>query len=118
MKNQVKKFGHFINENFGEEHMDQSDMRKSNRMDGSKMEISLDWGTPSRCDEFLDDLQQACKRYNVNIIGFIPYGPAGGNPEITFEGSASDIKSLIEWYHQDSGEDSDYMFNTYAKQRR
>jgi hypothetical protein len=36
--------------------------------------------------DFLTYLQEVCEVFQLQIVGLIPVGPAGGWPEVTFKG--------------------------------
>lgn len=53
--------------------------------------ISLDIAS----DITLGQLDDICINYNLQISNYFPYGPAGGNPEITF--SSPNFGSIVNF---------------------
>lgn len=68
--------------------------------------LELDVCPPSNdCSEYLEMLNNVCTDYKLKIIEFIPFGPAGGNPCITFQGQKENLKKMyVEWYMADGME--------------
>jgi hypothetical protein len=65
------------------------------------------------CSQYLELLNSVCEDYSLKIVGFIPFGPAGGNPCITFQGKKENLKQMyIEWYclDEDAHEDVEKDF--------
>ena len=64
------------------------------------MKLSLDVCPPTNdCSEYLEMLNSVCVDYSLKIVGFIPFGPGGGNPCITFKGKWKDLKRMyVLWY--------------------
>lgn len=62
--------------------------------------LELDVCPPTNdCSEYLEMLNSVCTDYSLEIIGFIPFGPAGGNPCITFQGQKENLRRMyVEWY--------------------
>jgi hypothetical protein len=59
-------------------------------------------------------LHEICQQFNLQIIGLIPIGPGGGNPEVTFRGSNNDVMDMLRWYHQESEEDAADYYDEYS----
>lgn len=69
----------------------ESFMDLAKETDESPITVSLDWSPSTDTAEFLDNLDGYCKSYNLKIIGLVPVGEAGGNPNITFMGKKTDL---------------------------
>lgn len=81
--------------------------------------LELDVCPPTNdCSEYLEMLNSVCTDYSLEIIGFIPFGPAGGNPCITFQGKKEDLKRMyVEWYTVDEMEAklAEMEFNEFVR---
>jgi hypothetical protein len=64
---------------------------------------------------FFTLLTEICDEYNLEIVGFKPFGPAGGNPEITFRGKSEDLIRLSTNFYEDADEGLD-MFNQFSEE--
>lgn len=60
------------------------------------IDLPLDWAPATSTEEFLGHLQSICKQFKLQIVGLLPSGPAGGNPEITFRGSKLDLGRMAK----------------------
>jgi hypothetical protein len=118
MKNHLKRFRQFINENddYGMMDDDTNDGREyrneyHNKVGGqftgdNIVRTEIDYGTDDQgsVDEWLEELQDLLDKYQLEIVGFIPFGPGAGNSVITFRGKEKNIKALLAWYFMMSGE--------------
>jgi hypothetical protein len=116
----VKKFSTFIRESEefegGEDMRSMVDPAGAERSRGGLKQVSIDLGyDPSEsANDFLQMLHEICEQFDLQIIGLVPYGPGGGNPEVTFRGQANDIMSMLDWYHDQTGEDVESFYDTYV----
>jgi hypothetical protein len=54
-------------------------------------------------------LQEITEQFNLQIVGLLPIGPAGGNSEITFRGKYQDIENfLTQWFFAHDPSDVEY----------
>jgi hypothetical protein len=57
-------------------------------------------------------LQEITEQFNLQIVGLWPIGPAGGNSEVTFRGSYTDIENfLTQWFFAHDPSDVEYYMN-------
>lgn len=56
----------------------------------STVQYTFDCAWDCPIQDFLNDLQQ----YNLTLESYIPYGPGGGNPEITVSGTLENINKF------------------------
>lgn len=79
---------------------------------GGMKQISVDLDS----DDFLQVCQEIIEQFNLQIVKLIPFGPGGGNPEVTFRGDAVDILAMVAWYSELSGDDDPQGFyDDYVK---
>ena len=118
MKHQVKRFSQFINENDdygmmgddtndGREYRNEYHNKAGGQFTGDNIvRTEIDYGADDQgsVDEWLEELQDLLDKYQLEIVGFIPFGPGGGNSAITFRGKEKNIKALLAWYFMMSGE--------------
>jgi hypothetical protein len=115
----VKKFSRFIRESeefeggdyFKEEptRAERSELQSG----GGLRQVSLDVSTEEE-EDVMHLLHEICQQFNLQIIGLIPIGPGGGNPEVTFRGSNNDVMDMLRWYHQESEEDATDYYDEYS----
>ena len=77
----------------------------------SEVEIDMSTDSVSSIEDFLQLLQEICEQFKLEIIGFWPIGPGGGNPAVKFRGKYEDIKNMIvSWYmSEDKQEAEDWV---------
>jgi len=113
----LKKFSRFIRES---EEFEGAGMgsamgpSRNRRSGGGLKQVSLDIGYDDSTDDFLQMLHEICEQFDLQIIGLVPYGPGGGNPEVTFRGRADSIMNMLHWYHEHSGEDVESFYDMYV----
>ena len=76
--------------------------------------FSVDMAFDGDAYEFMQYLQEVCEVFNLQIVGLIPVGPGGANPEVTFRGTEEDLIRFSISFHDDPelGQEmiDDYMF--------
>lgn len=94
----LENFGSFLNEGLNEAALD-------------IYLLPLDMGFDGNDDPMLL-LHELTQQFNLQIVGLIPMGPAGGNPEVTFRGTYSDIENMLrQWFFADDAEQADYYMD-------
>ena len=63
--------------------------------------FSVDMAFDGDAYEFMQYLQEVCEVFNLQIVGLIPVGPGGGNPEVTFRGAKEDLTKFSISFHDD-----------------
>lgn len=63
--------------------------------------FSVDMAFDGDAYEFMQYLQEVCEVFNLQIVGLIPVGPGGGNPEVTFRGAKEDLTKFSISFHED-----------------
>ena len=48
--------------------------------------------------DFLNYLQEICEVYELQIVGLIPVGPGGGNPEVLFKGEEENLRKFSDTF--------------------
>lgn len=56
-----------------------------------------------------EQVEDWAERYNVVIVSVNEHGPAGGNPEYTFEGEEEDLRAMYEEYDDQCAVFEDYV---------
>jgi len=115
----VKKFSRFIRES--EEFEGGEDMRSmvdpagaERSRDGYGLrQVVLDIAYDEN-EDIMQMLHEICEQFDLQIIGLIPIGPGGGNPEVTFRGKSEDVMDMLRWYHQESEEDAADYYDEYS----
>jgi len=74
--------------------------------------IPVDFACEGSANEFMDYLTRICDEFKMEIVGLIPYGPGGGNPELTFRGEEENLRKFIDDFFDGCG-DPDY-FDEYS----
>ena len=75
-------------------------------------QMSVDIGYPDDSNQFMGWLHEVCEVFNLQIVGFIPVGPGGGNPEVTFRGFEEDLLQFSEAFYDGEGKE---MFELYSE---
>ena len=63
--------------------------------------FSVDMAFEGNSFEFMSYLQEGCEVFNLQIVGLIPVGPGGANPEVTFRGTKEDLIRFSISFHDD-----------------
>jgi hypothetical protein len=116
----VKKFSRFIRESEEFEGGDMGSMMEPTRAGRSELQsggglrqVVLDI-TYDENEDIMQMLHEICEQFDLQIIGLIPIGPGGGNPEVTFRGKGEDVMNMLRWYHQESEEDAADYYDEYS----
>lgn len=62
-------------------------------------------------DTTLGELDDILKKFNMTISNYLPFGPGGGNPEITF--ATDDLKNFKDFLFDAYGADGENDFDFY-----
>jgi hypothetical protein len=81
-----------------------------------KIELDLAFETTPATTDFMKLLQEVCEVFNLQIVGFIPEGPGGGWPAVTFRGEREDLlRMLTNWYMDGDSEEANSHFSEFAE---
>ena len=81
----------------------------------SMVGIDISTDIAEKTDDFLQLLQEITEQFELDIIGLWPMGPGGGHPEVTFRGTAENIKKMItDWYMADDKDDAEEWIKDYV----
>jgi hypothetical protein len=73
--------------------------------------LSFDLAYMDSTQDFLNYLQEVCEVYQLQIVGLVPVGPAGGWPEVTFKGEEDNLRRFAHLFFD--GCEPDY-FDEYS----
>jgi hypothetical protein len=69
--------------------------------------LSFDLAYMDSTQDFLTYLQEVCEVFQLQIVGLIPVGPAGGWPEVTFKGEEENLRRFTDLFFD--GQEPDYF---------
>lgn len=83
------------------------------------IEVDMNLEDFKSISSMLKELDKVITEFKIRITNFIPKGPGGGLPSITFEGDKENLKKFfVEWYQKEGDtQNSKEEFEEFVKKK-